>query len=96
MYIYEKAVFDIFIVRRWVSRVNCNLREKGKIDISDRFYNSRSVAAMNENVKYAYSLITDDKRCPTAKFSESFYPYYGSACNNYNFLKVYAKWVLLP
>lgn len=44
--VYENANID---VRRWDSRVESNLSEKGETDFSDRFYSGRLSTAVNKD-----------------------------------------------
>lgn len=43
-----KTIFDVNTVRRWLSRVNCNPREMGETDLSERLYGGRPVATIDE------------------------------------------------
>lgn len=47
MNVYGKAAFDVSIVRKQVSRVKSNPRQKGETDFSDRPCSGRLSAAVN-------------------------------------------------
>lgn len=45
--VYEKFTLDASIIRKWISRVYGNLRDKGKIDLSNRPCSGRPAAAVD-------------------------------------------------
>lgn len=50
MNVYRKPEIHVSTVKRWVSRVNSNPREKGEPDLSKRLHSVRPAAAMNEDM----------------------------------------------
>lgn len=80
MDVYGNIVLDITTVRRGVSRVIGNPREKWETDLSDRLCRGRPAAAVNKD-KDKQALITDNKRISVSKLCESFQVGHGNISN---------------